>query len=321
MSEITAAIFRDGKVIEHVALDAGTPRMGEADFIWIEMLDPVEGDFSALQQRFGLHCLAVEDSMSAAQIPKVDLYDDQIFVVLKAAHLEGDAIRYGDIDAFVGRHHIVTVRHEADRRHAHALERFQGGPRTSEVKPDLILHGILNYVVNGYFPIVQMVEDEVLSMEPHLQDALLDRDEITRLFQLRREAIHFQHVLTRMSDVCGKLSNLDVPCISAEAKPYFRDVHDHLMRLDGMVSGLVDVIRTVFETSSLLEQQRQGVNTRQLAAWAAILGVPATIAGIYGMIFPNVPVLGSPYGYAIVLGAMMAICLGLYFRFKRLRWL
>ena len=96
-----------------------------------------------------------------------------------------------------------------------------------------------------------------------------------------------------------------------EAKPYFRDVQDRLIRLEGMVSGLIDVIRTVFETSSLLEQQRQGVNTRQLAAWAAILAVPATMAGIYGMTLQNVPALNSPYGYAIVIGAMMAICLGL----------
>ena len=190
MSEVTAAIFRDGKVIEHVALDVRTPSLGEADFIWIEVLDPVDSDYSALQERFGLYSLAVEDSMSAAQLPKVDLYDDQIFVVLKAAHLEGDEIRYGAIDAFVGRNHIITVRHEADSQHAHALERFQGGPRP-KCKPDLILHGILNFVVNGYFPIVQMIEDEVLSMEPRLQDALLNHDEITRLFQLRREAIHF----------------------------------------------------------------------------------------------------------------------------------
>ena len=124
-----------------------------------------------------------------------------------------------------------------------------------------------------------------------------------------------------MSDVCGKLSNLEVPCISVEAKPYFRDVQDRLIRLEGMVSGLIDVIRTVFETSSLLEQQRQGVNTRQLAAWAAILAVPAAMAGIYGMTLQNLPALSSPYGYAIVIGAMMAICLGLYLRFKRLRWL
>jgi magnesium transporter len=321
MSEVTAAIFRDGKVIEHVTLDASMPQYGISEFIWIEVLDPVDSDFAVLQERFGLHSLAVEDSMRPAQIPKVDLYDDQIFVVLKVARLENDAIKYGEIDAFVSGHHIITVRHAADGGYAHAHEKFQSGPTPTQVRPDFILHGILDFVVNGYFPVVQMVEDEVLSMEQHLQDALLDRDEITRLFRLRREAIHFQHVLTRMSDVCGKLTNLDIPCIGAAAKPYFRDVHDHLTRLDAMVSGLVDVIRTVFETSSLLEQQRQGIITRQLAAWAAILGVPTAIAGIYSMTLPNVPELHAPYGYAIVVGAMMSICLGLYIRFKKLRWL
>jgi magnesium transporter len=319
MSEVRAAIFRDGNVIEHVALDASIPQYGKSEFIWIEVLDPVDSDFAVLQERFGLHSLAVEDSMRPAQAPKIDLYDDQIFVVLKIARLENDAIKYGEIDAFVSGHHIIMVRHTAGCQHAH--EKFQSGPKPTQVRPDFILHAILDVVVNGYFPVVQMVEDEVLSMEQHLQDALLDRDEITRLFRLRREAIRFQHMLTRMSDVCGKLTNLDIPCIGAAAKPYFRDVHDHLIRLDAMVSGLVDVIQTVFETSSLLEQQRQGIITRQLAAWAAILGVPAAIAGIYGMTFPNIPGLHAPYGYAIVIGAMMSICLGLYIRFKKLRWL
>ena len=321
MSEVTAAIFRDGKVIEHVTLDASMPQYGKSEFIWIEVLDPVDSEFAVLQERFGLHSLAVDDSMRPAQVPKVDLYDDQIFVVLKVARLENDAIKYGEIDAFVSGHHIITVRHAADCGYAHAHEKFQSGPKPTEVRPDFILHGILDFVVNGYFPVVQMVEDEVLSMEQHLQDALLDRAEITRLFRLRREAIDFQRVVTRMLDVCGKLTNLDVPCIGAAAKPYFRDAQDHLIRLDGMVSGLIDVIRTVFETSSLLELQRQGIITRQLAAWAAILGVPAAIAGIYGMTLPNVPDLPAPYGYAIVVGAMMAICLGLYVRFKKLHWL
>jgi magnesium transporter len=321
MSEVTAAIFRDGKAIEHVALDASLPQRGSSEFIWIEVLDPVEGDFAVLQQRFGLHNLAVEDSMSPAKVPKVDLYDDQIYVVLKIARLEGDEIRYGEIDAFVSTHHIITVRHDAGAGNAHAHERFQVGPRPPQVRPDYILHSVLDFVVNGYFPIVQMVEDEVLAMEQHLQDALLHRDEITRLFRLRREAIHLQHVLSRMSDVCGKLTNLELPCIGAAARPYFRDVHDNLMRLDGMVSGLVDVIGTVFETSSLLEQQRQGIITRQLAAWAAILGVPAAIASIFAMTSPDLAELLGQYGNAIVGGAMLAICIGLYVRFRKLQWL
>jgi len=319
VGKVTAAVLRDGK-IEHVPLDAGIPPCGDSEFIWIEVLDPVDADFAVLQERFGLHSLAVEDSMQPAQIPKVDLYDDQIFVVLKLARLENDVIKYGELGAFVSRRHIITVRHTTDCVQAHAHEKFLTGPKLAEARPDFILHSILDFAVNGYFPIVQMIEDEVFAMEQHLQDAFLDRAEITRLFRLRREAIQFQHVLARMSDVCGKLTNLDVPCIDPSVKPYFRDVRDHLMRLDGMVSALVDVTLTVFETSSLLEQQRQGVITRQLAAWAAILGVPAGIAGLYGMAFPNAPALHASYGYWIV-AAMLSLCLGLYVRFKKLRWL
>ena len=187
--------------------------------------------------------------------------------------------------------------------------------------PDFILHAIMDFVVNGYFPVVQMIEDEVLSMEQRLLDAFLDRDDVARLFRLRREAIHLQHVLTRMSDVCGKLTNLEVPCIRAEVKPYFRDVHSQLMRLDGMISGLVDIIRAVFEASNLLKQQRQGAITRQLAGWAVILSAPAAIAGIYGMNFPSMPKLHAPYGVAIVVGVAVLICVGLYVRFKKRRWL
>jgi len=318
MGEVTAAIFRDGEVIARPALDASMPQYGESAFVWIEASDPVDSDFTILQKRFGLHSLAVRDSMSPAQAPKVDVYEDQIFVVLKIARLEGDEIKYAEIDAFVGRQHIITVRHGDNAAYAHAHEKLRSGSRP---RPDFILHAITDLVVNSYFPVVQMVEDEVLSMEQHLLDSFLDRDAITRLFRLRREAIHLQHVLTRMSDVCGKLANLEVPCIGSEAKPYFRDVHDRLVRLDTMTRGLVEVIRAAFEASNLLEQQRQGITTRQLAAWAAILGVPAAIAGVYSMNSAHMVDSLETYGYPVVVAVMLAICLALYVRFKKLRWL
>jgi magnesium transporter len=321
MSEVTAAIFHGGTVIEHVALDATMPQHGDCAFIWIEAFNPNDRDFAVLQKRFRLHSLAVRDAMSPTQIPKVDVYEDQIFVVLKIARLKNDEIMYADIDAFVSARHIITVRHDEDAEYVHVHDEFMSGPRSTRPGPDFILHAIMDFVVNSYFPVVQMIEDEVLSMEQRLLDAFLDRDEVTRLFRLRREAIHLQHVLTRMSDVCGKLTNLEVPCIGAEAKPYFRDVHDQLNRLDAMISGLIDVIRGAFEASNLLEQQRQGASTRKLAGWAAILGAPTAIAGIYGMNFPNMPALHAPYGYAIVVGVMLSICVGLYVRFKKLRWL
>ncbi len=321
MSEVTAAIFRDGAVIEHVALDVSTPQQGDSAFIWVEVLDPLEGDFDVLQQRFGLHSLAVKDSMSPTQAPKMDVYDDQIFVVLQFARLVSDEIHYAAIDAFVSGRHIITVRHGEDAGYAHAHDKLRSGAQFTRPAPDFILHAIMDFVVNSYLPVVQMIEDEVLSMEQRLLDAFLGRDEVTRLFRLRREAIHLQHVLSRMSDVCGKLTNLEVPCIGADVKPYFRDVHDQLVRLDGMIGRLVDVIRAVFEASNLLEQQRQGASTRKLAGWAAILGAPTAIAAIYGMNFSNMPELYSTYGYPIVMAVMLSICVGLYIRFKKLRWL
>ena len=189
------------------------------------------------------------------------------------------------------------------------------------LRPDFILHAIVDFVVNSYFPVVQMIEDDVLSMEHRLLDAFLSRDEVTRLFRLRREAIRFQHVVTRMSDVCGKLINLNVPCIGAEVKPYFRDAHDQLERVNAMITGLVDVIRAVFEASNLLEQQRQGITTRQLAAWAAMLGVPTAIAQVYSLNFLDMPELHATYVYPTVAAVMLSICAGLYIRFKKLRWL
>lgn len=321
MNEVTATIFRNGNVIGRVGLDASMPQEGESAFIWIEVLNPLDGDFVVLQERFRLHSLAVDDAMTPAQLPKLDVYDDQIFAVLKIARLQEDEIKYADIDAFMSTHHIITVRHDDSPEYVQTHERFESGPKSTRLRPDFILHAMMDFVVNSYFPIVQMIEDDVLSMENRLLDAFLSRDEVTRLFRLRREAIRFQHVLTRMSDVCGKLTNLDVPCIGAEVKPYFRDVHDRLERVDAMISGLVDVIRAVFEASNLLEQQRQGITTRQLAGWAAILGVPTAIAGIYGMNFLNMPELHATYGYPIVVAVMLSICVGLYIRFRRMRWL
>jgi magnesium transporter len=319
MGQVTAAIFRDGEVIDRPALDASMLPHSESAFVWIEALDPVDSDFALLQERFGLHGVAVKDSMSAAQVPKVEVYGDQIFVALKLARLEGDEIKYGGIEAFLSARRIVTVRHgDNSPGYLPAREKLRTGSRP---RPDFILHAIMDFVVTSYFPVVEMVEEEVVSLEQRLFASFLDRGQITRLFRLRREAIHLQHVLARMADVCGTLTNLEVPSIGTEAKPYFRDAHDRLVRLNTMTGGLLEVMRAVFEASNLLEQQRQGMTTRQLAAWAAILGVPAAIAGVYTMNSANMAELQGPYGYPAVLVVMLAICVGLYVRFKKLRWL
>lgn len=161
----------------------------------------------------------------------------------------------------------------------------------------------------------------MLAMEHDMLDSILGRSEIKRLFKLRRQLIRFQRVLGPMTEVCGKLVHLDLPCVDVEAKNYFRDVLDHARRVEGTVAGLKDVITSVFEASNLLEQQRQGTITRQLAAWAAIAAVPTAIAGIYGMNFEDMPELKTEYGYYVVIAVIASLCGVLYFRFKRSGWL
>ena len=320
MGEVTATMFRDNKLVDLEGLDDSLPPFDASGSIWIQVRDPDDNDFAILQERFQLHSLAVEEAMTPNHVPKVDLYDDQVFVVLGTARLEGDEIRYDEIEAFLGGQHIITVQHGRDIEFDTAWGKLRIGLTSRHGRPDFILHAVMDFIVDRYFPVLQMIEDEVLSMEQQLLDGFLGREGVTRLFRLRREAIHFQHMLTRMQDVCGKLINLEIPCISVEARPYFRDVHGRLTQVEVMIGGLVEVVRAVFETSNLLEQQRQGIITRQLAAWAAILGVPTAIAGIYGMNFP-MPELQMPYGYFIVVGVMLTLCLGLYLRFRSLGWL
>jgi magnesium transporter len=298
--------------------DTSAPEQG---FTWIDVVDNRGDEIGMLQRSYGLHELAVEDSMSSAQSAKVDLYPDHLFIVAKAASLVGDEIEYADVSIFLTERRVITV----CRMETSFNDELRGSARRiadREVdRAEYAVHEVLDRIVDGYFPVVQKIADEILAMERRLLDNSLDREEIARIFKLRRETIHFQHVLTRMFEVCNKLANLDVPCISNEARPYFRDVLDHVVHIDAMSTGLIDVFRTALEASNLLEQQRQSDITRQLAAWGGIIAVPSAIAGIYGMNFANLPGTGTSWGYWPILGLMIAGCSLLYSRFRRLGWL
>jgi magnesium transporter len=186
---------------------------------------------------------------------------------------------------------------------------------------DYLLHAVLDYIVDGYGPLVDDIEEEVLEMEASAADGFLDREQTTHIFALRRELTRLQRILGPMGEVALKLARQELPSIDADVRLYFSDVHDHVRRVQSRVDALRDALNSVFQLSSLLEQQRVGEITRQLAAWAAILAVPTAIAGIYGMNFQNMPETQTKYGYFVVLGVIAAICLLLYNRFKRTGWL
>jgi magnesium transporter len=322
MTVVAAYLYSHGKRIREVSIAerVDCPE-DKSQFVWIGVVDPTAEELRALQEAYGLHPLAVEDAAKGAQLPKLDVYGEQLFVVTRTAALHEGRISYGETAIFVGHSHLISVRHGSTRGHAALRTQLEASPLLLAQGVDYVLHAILDFVVDGYLPLVETIEDEVLSMERKAVDQFLSRGEVNRIFEIRRELIRFQRVLGPAGEVAAKLIRLDLPCIDVEARPYFNDVLDHVRRVEAMVDGLREVLTSVFEFSSLLEQQRTGAITRRLAAWAAILAVPTAIAGIYGMNFEHMPELDSPYGYWVVLAVIAAICAGLYVRFKRARWL
>jgi magnesium transporter len=322
MSVIAAYVYADGRRLREIDLHVPQSlQLSDGEFAWIGLFEPGPEELRILQDRFDLHPLAVEDALTARQIPKVDVYGDQLFVVARTAHLEGEEIGYGETDMFVGTNHLITVRHGSARAHTGLRRQLEAAPAQLRHGVDYILHAVLDFIVDGYFPIVEAIEEEVLVMERHALDAFLNREQVTRIFNLRRELMRFRRILGPMEEVASRLEHHDMPCIDPEVRLYFRDVRDHIRRVASMVEVLRDVLSSVFEASTLLEQQRQGAITRQLAAWAAMLAVPTAIAGIYGMNFDVMPELHWKYGYFIVVGLILLLCGILYRSFKRAKWL
>jgi magnesium transporter len=323
MTIVAAYLYRNGQRVREISIDEkiDCAQQDQSEFVWIGLADPSQEELRTLQRTYDLHPLAVEDALKPGQLPKIDIYGDQLFVVAMTAHLENDVIAYGETAMFIGHSHIISVRSGSGRSHSDLRQMLEAAPAQLQQGVDYVLHAILDYIVDGYLPMVETIEDEVLAMEQRTIDSFLGREEITRIFSLRRELIRFQHVLVPMGEVAGKFVRTDLPCIDNEARPYFSDVLDHVRRVQTMVDDLREVLVSVFEFSNLLEQQRTGAITRQLAAWAAILAVPTAIAGIYGMNFEHMPELKTQYGYFVVLAVITTACGVLYIRFKQAKWL
>ena len=322
MSIVAACYYNEGKRIRDVALDEHVQwDKSRSDFCWIALHDPTAEELHAIQTTYQLHPVAIDNAMHPLCPPKLEVYNDELYVVAQTAELVGDTIRYGKMAIFTGHNHLITVRHGHPGERGTLRKQLEASRALLGKGVDDVLHAILHRIVDQYLPIFEMIEDDVLAMERRSLGDFLGREDVARIFALRCELTHFQRTLGAMAELVRKLVRGHFPCISADVRPYFNDVADHVDRVQTMVNGLLQVLSSVFEFSSLLEAQRMGRNTRQLAAWAAVLAVPAAIAGIYGMNFTHMPGLNATYGFFVVIGLMATSCLILFLRFKKAKWL
>jgi magnesium transporter len=344
---VTCAAYDVGRRVADVALDQIHEVLSRPDgFVWIGLYEPDEALLRVVQREFGLHDLAIEDAHRAHQRPKLEQYPDSLFVVLRTARLaaaaaEGEGrpgVAFGETHVFVGRRYVVTVRHGSQRSHAALRARCEAAPALLAKGPGFVLYALMDFLVDQYFPVVAALEEAVARLEEQLigeTDRPVSRTTLARIYRLKRDLLAVKRAVAPLVEVCTRLTRFDLDLIPEDTRPYFRDVFDHVMRLNEMVDSLRELLTTAFEVNLSLisvEENRemkrlaevaveQNRDTRRLAAWAAIIAVPTLLAGIYGMNFQLMPELSWWFGYPLALALMGAACAVLYWGFKRSGWL
>ena len=319
---VNCALYGDGKRLADAAFDScGLQDCEPGQFFWIGLYEPEEELLRIAQQHFGLHDLAIEDAHNAHQRPKVELFGDSLFVVLRTAQLQDGQIAYGETHIFAGKGYLISVRHGASLSYVEARKRLERKPEMLKLGVQAALHAVVDFVADNFFPVIDEIARELAEIETHVVDATLDTDVIARIYHLRQQLLGMRNAVSPLLEVCSKLDRLQCPILTPEIQPYFRDVHDHVMHVAEAIDNLRSGLAAAFETEMLLASSRQNDIVRQLAAWAAILAVPTAIAGIYGMNFDNMPELKWENGYYGVLAVIVGLCGFLYWKFKRTGWL
>ncbi|MBQ0821760.1 magnesium/cobalt transporter CorA [Microvirga terrae] len=319
---VASAVYAGGRRLREIPIEeAGEWSKKPGHVVWIGLHEPSLELLRRVQGEFHLHELAIEDALKAHQRPKVEQYHDALFVVARTAQMVEGRIAFGETHLFVGRGYVVSVRHGASTTYTPVRQRCEAAPKALAEGEDFILYAILDFIVDNYMPVIEMIQAEVEEIEDSILTASQPQDQIVRLYQLRRDLLRLRNAAVPLVEVCRRLEQPGLPGIDGAMQPLFRDVSDHIRRVQEEIESLREVLAFAFESSLMTGQSQQNEITRKLAAWAAILAVPTAVAGIYGMNFDVLPELHWKYGYPFVLTVIVVACAWLYWRFREKRWL
>ena len=326
---VNCVAYREGvRVADIAAAEIGDYLAQPGCFVWVALHDPEPPEMAALQQAFGLHALAVEDALHGQQRPKVEEYGDSLFVAMHLldvadadASADGHAeLEHGELDVFAGPNYVVSVRSHSEHAFAAVRARCEREPGLLKNGAGFVLYALMDAVVDLYFPITDRLEEELETIEQQIFTEGAPRQSIQRLYALKRRLTQLKHAVAPLLEACSKLHGGRVPPICAGTQEYFRDVIDHLSRLDSAVDALRDTIGTAIQVNLSMVTIEDGEVTKRLAAWAAIFAVCTALAGIWGMNFQHMPELHWRWGYVAALSTMGALAGYLYYRFRRAGW-
>jgi magnesium transporter len=328
---IDCAVYHDGmrRPGELALADAFEAASDDNAFVWIGLYEPDEEEFDSVRREFNLHELAVEDAIKAHQRPKLEVYDDTVFVVLKTArYLEAEeVVEFGEIMLFIGPQFVVTVRHKPASELRGVRKHIESRPDLLRFGPGAVLYAIMDRVVDDYLPVIEGLDQDVKEVETQVFSEE-GHNPAERIYMLKREVIEFHQATAPLAEPLDRLVRGQVPLLHEDMPEYFRDVQDHLLRAVDQVSGFRELLNSVLQanlTQVALRQNevgmQQNADMRKISAWVAIVAVPTMIAGIYGMNFEHMPELTWAFGYPLALAAMALACAALYRAFKRNGWL
>lgn len=319
---INCAAYSDGKRIADVELARVHEVLKDTrQFVWIGLYEPSEAVLQQVQQEFDLHDLAIEDAHLAHQRPKIELYGDSVFVVLRTAQMKEHHTEFGETHFFVGKNFIVSVRHGSGVAYTEVRTRCEAMPDLLSKGQGFVLYAIMDFIVDRYFPVVHDLEQELIIIEDKIFKAKPNRETTEQIYLLKRELLEVKRAVSPLIDICNRLMRFDIKCISPETQPYFRDIYDHVVRINEMVDNTRELLNTALEANFSLISISQNDTSKKFAGWAAIIAVPTMVAGFWGMNFTYMPETDWKYGFHAIIIITVGACLLLYFLFRRSGWL
>lgn len=306
--------------IEAISNFLGAPQPAGA-FVWVALFEPTTEVLEKMQEEFNLHELAIEDTNRGSQRPKIEEYGSTLFLVLHTIEQHGDDFVDGELHIYCGEHFVLTVRHRAETGFKAVRTELEHDPQFLALGPGAALHGLIDTVVDRLFPEVDGLEDRLDKLEETIFDAKVDkRVAAEALYALKRDTMCVRRAVTPLVEICSRLLTQKHAIFREELRPYFRDVLDHVTRINESLDNLRDMENSATQTNLSLITLAESEVTKKLAGWGAILMVPSIVGTIYGMNFKHMPELDWAYGYAYALGLMVAGSVALWAFFRRIKW-
>jgi magnesium transporter len=319
---INCVAYQDGQKLADIPIaDISDWLVKPGCFIWVALRDASPAELAQMQEEFDLHPLAVEDASRGHQRPKIEEYGDIVFVVMQLLEMQQDEVHVGEVAVFVGHNFVLSVRHGSQQNFLGVRERCEREPELLKPGSGFVAYALMDTVVDRYFPLIEALEADLEAVEDQIFERGSPRWNIEQLYALKHRSSTLRHAVAPLLEVVGKLHGGRVPAVCQASQDYFRDVHDHLARINGAIDAVRDTIATAIQVNLSLVTIEESEVTKRLAAWAAIFAVSTALAGIWGMNFEVMPELKWAYGYPLALGIIGSTAAFLYWRFRKRGWL